>query len=711
MGKYHNDQPIQGGTNDPDLLNRASFSEHLAEILILDPGDDCLTVSLEGEWGYGKTSIINLIKTHLKANGSSPIIVEYNPWLAGKPESLIQDFLIQFSSKLGITDNAKVALKAAEELISYSSLFSAMKLVPGVEPWASITENVFTKFGNATKKIAKLKQLDLLGKKKLVEQALQKIKKPILVIIDDIDRLTPEESFQVLRLVKSVANFSGTSFLLAFDPQYLSSVLGKNNISKPDEYLNKVVQLRVQLPIISSSDMETLSNVEFEQLNQSELCKQFESDDERLSWIYHNYFKHLIKNPRELKRFFNHLRFVLAQVSGQVCFADLFGLSLLATKSISVYEHLKSCPEAYIGISFDDEGLRLKKPEEIANQYKEERLSKLEIISNQKEKELVRRLLTELFPLTATEDGEGYDLFSIKDNDAAARVSVYQRLYIALHFKTPSNYVSDQSVYEFINGDVARSEYVSSVMASDAEDRLFELLKIYSAQLGDNAFEVLISIFNAGFADPKLKQSQEANYSFSGISPFRKMVWFSKDAIEHSDNKLQLITQVIKRYENAAISVNILYFIQEQHEKNNYGDPWVTKEELTELESIFVDNAIKALNEKIFAKNLLESHLFFGINRINKPKLKEFLNSVLLENGGEFRLADIIMFTGSDSSNGPYTEIDKEKYKDTFDVSLFEQKMLKHDYSELDNKYKAIINTLNDGKKYYLRDAVLAENF
>jgi len=65
MSKYHNDQPIQGSDSDPDLLSRAPFAEHLSKILLLEPNDDCLTVSLEGEWGYGKTSSMNLVKTSL----------------------------------------------------------------------------------------------------------------------------------------------------------------------------------------------------------------------------------------------------------------------------------------------------------------------------------------------------------------------------------------------------------------------------------------------------------------------------------------------------------------------------------------------------------------------------------------------------------------------------------------------------------------------
>ncbi|WP_417715247.1 P-loop NTPase fold protein [Escherichia coli] len=94
MSTYHNDQPILGGQNDPDLLNRLDFANHLANILLLNHNDDCLTVSIEAEWGYGKTSVINLIKGALNEKEFLPIIIEYNPWLAGQPESLIQDFFI-----------------------------------------------------------------------------------------------------------------------------------------------------------------------------------------------------------------------------------------------------------------------------------------------------------------------------------------------------------------------------------------------------------------------------------------------------------------------------------------------------------------------------------------------------------------------------------------------------------------------------------------
>jgi predicted KAP-like P-loop ATPase len=89
MSNYHNDQPITGSESKPDQLNREEFAVHLAKILTLAPEDDCLTVSLEGEWGYGKTSVVNLVKKAAAGQDNKPIIIEYNPWLAGKADAAL----------------------------------------------------------------------------------------------------------------------------------------------------------------------------------------------------------------------------------------------------------------------------------------------------------------------------------------------------------------------------------------------------------------------------------------------------------------------------------------------------------------------------------------------------------------------------------------------------------------------------------------------
>ncbi|MEZ8741297.1 P-loop NTPase fold protein [Photobacterium swingsii] len=707
MGKYHNDQPITGGQNDPDLLNRHGFSNHLSEVLVLKHDDDCLTVSLEGEWGYGKTSVINLVKGALNEKDVAPIIIEYNPWLAGKPESLIQDFLLQFSSQLSINDSSDIALKAAKELVAYSSLFSVAKLVPGAEPWASIVEKVFSRFGNATKKIAELKKLDLLGKKKKVVEAITKIKTPIVVIIDDIDRLTPSETFQVLRLVKAVADFSGTSFLLAFDANYLVSVLNKNSIDNSSEYINKIIQLRVPLPVISERSMNELANIEFDNLSEKKLTELFESDEERLSWIYHCYFKHLISSPRELKRCFNHLRFVLEQVEGEVCFTDLFALSIIATKANNVYEHIKSTPEAYIGKRFSNDGLMMDKQEDIIKSFDDERSALLKSF-DKKDSKLISGLLGEIFPALNT---GGFAHYGVTDSDAAGRVSAAQRLYIAFHYVTPQGFISDQEIMQFIVGEVERVEFLENVLQDDADERFFEMMTHYSSHCKNFSFDVIQSIYDAFLKSEELIKSLEDNYGFMSRDLYRQMNWLTNKIISESDSKFELIKTIVEKIENAPLSTDILYKIREQFKENNLDEPWVTTEELQELETIIQSISIKALKDRLFIENHLESHVFFGLRRSSKEKARELLTSILQDENGVIRVAEIISNTGSDSSNGPYVEITDSNFSDTIDLVALREKAKAVEISHQKVSVQAALNSIIDGNKYYLRDGVKGDSW
>lgn len=706
MSTYHNDQPILGSQNDPDLLNRLDFANHLANILLLNSNDDCLTMSIEAEWGYGKTSVINLIKCALNEKDSLPIIIEYNPWLAGQPETLIQDFLLQFSSQLNIKDKSETALEASKKLIAYSSLFSLAKLVPGTEPWASIIEKIFSKFGSTAKKIAELKKLDLLGRKKQVDEAIRKINHPIIVIIDDIDRLTPSETFQVLRLVKAVADFSGTSFLLAFDPNYLVSVLDKNNIVNSSEYINKIIQLRVPLPVISDRGMSEIASAELEKLSDKSLTDRFESDQERLSWIYHNYFKQLIKNPRELKRFFNHLRFVLEQIEGQVCFSDLFALSLVATKSNLVYEHIKNTPEAYIGKRFTNDGLLIDKIQDIVDRFSDERCKKLSDFSD-RERILMQNLLGEIFPLLQS---GGYSHYGVSEPDTAGRVSAPQRLHIAFHYKTPAGYISDQDIINFIQGEVNREEFLEDVLYQNAEERFFEMMTNYAGYCKDENYEVLTCIYDTFLFSEKLKFSLEENYGFMANDLYRRMNWLTNKIISESNDKYRLIKDIVSRQKNAPLGADVLYKVRDQIQNERNKQSWVDAEELAELERIFQQMATEVLSEKIYLDYHLESHIFFELRRTSVEFTSEFIAYVLSEYG-LIRLCEIIGETGSDSTNGPYFKFNDDYFGEMLDVHKIRSEAKGLDVLLYPTRIQAVLKSILDGKKYYLRDATLGENW
>lgn len=539
-----------------------------------------------------------------------------------------------------------------------------------------------------------------------MDEAIRKINHPIIVIIDDIDRLTPSETFQVLRLVKAVADFSGTSFLLAFDPNYLVSVLDKNNIVNSSEYINKIIQLRVPLPVISDRGMSEIASAELEKLSDKSLTDRFESDQERLSWIYHNYFKQLIKNPRELKRFFNHLRFVLEQIEGQVCFSDLFALSLVATKSNLVYEHIKNTPEAYIGKRFTNDGLLIDKIQDIVDRFSDERCKKLSDFSD-RERILMQNLLGEIFPLLQS---GGYSHYGVSEPDTAGRVSAPQRLHIAFHYKTPAGYISDQDIINFIQGEVNREEFLEDVLYQNAEERFFEMMTNYAGYYKDESYEVLTCIYDTFLFSEKLKFSLEGNYGFMANDLYRRMNWLTNKIISESNDKYRLIKDIVSRQKNAPLGADVLYKVRDQIQNERNKQSWVDAEELAELERIFQQMATEVLSEKKYLDYHLESHIFFELRRTSVEFTSEFIAYVLSEYG-LIRLCEIIGETGSDSTNGPYFKFNDDYFREMLDVHKIRSEAKGLDVSLYPTRIQAVLKSILDGKKYYLRDATLGENW
>ena len=181
MTRFHTDSPITGEPGSEDQLNRTEFAKRVGQALLLAPDSSALVVSLEGKWGYGKTSVINLIIGSLKSlpPDERPIIFKFNPWIVGSAERLVEEFLTQLASEIGISDTAQIAQRAAQQLLTYSKLFSVLKFVPGVGPYAALLETVTTAVGSATDAVADLKSANIDEQRVAVTGALRNLDRPI----------------------------------------------------------------------------------------------------------------------------------------------------------------------------------------------------------------------------------------------------------------------------------------------------------------------------------------------------------------------------------------------------------------------------------------------------------------------------------------------------------------------------------------------------
>ena len=92
------DLPITKSSDDK--LNRSSFAKSLAQVLVQYTQPSSFTIGLYGEWGSGKTSLVNMILETVESIDNSAVIVRFNPWLCSEPKQLITQFFKQMASAI-----------------------------------------------------------------------------------------------------------------------------------------------------------------------------------------------------------------------------------------------------------------------------------------------------------------------------------------------------------------------------------------------------------------------------------------------------------------------------------------------------------------------------------------------------------------------------------------------------------------------------------
>lgn len=249
------DQPLQASDAiSHDKLQRRGFAAAAVAALQRVSCTTGFVLSIEGTWGSGKTSTLSIMEQLIRrddADGS--IIVHFNPWLVGERNSLLRQFLSTVAAAVELKGLAENAKKVSKELLNYASVFDFVKWVPGAEPWASIVKGVLKSAGKAASGVADQKERDIEGQKNKLEKALGEFDKKIYVFIDDVDRLVPSEVFEMVRIIKAIGHLPNVGYVVAWDPEYVQDALKAAAIPSAENYIDKIVQIRLPIPAISTN--------------------------------------------------------------------------------------------------------------------------------------------------------------------------------------------------------------------------------------------------------------------------------------------------------------------------------------------------------------------------------------------------------------------------------------------------------------------------
>jgi predicted KAP-like P-loop ATPase len=425
------DQPISKRADD--RLARADFSKELAAAIAGWTGNSSLTIALYGSWGSGKSSVKNMAVEYLgELAAPRPNVVEFNPWRWNNADELAAAFFREIGRGLGRGDDAEKAKKLSKLWRKYSASFSLAASIVGAVPKflgatlilagvlsllgyalafpqvarsiaglvaaaAPLVAGLLLWSGTLSEKLAKYfearaatSELSLDDQRSALEKELRTRTAPIVVIVDDIDRLPADRVALMFQLIKAMADLPKFVYLLLFQRDTVEKCLDRVANDDGARFLEKIVQIGLDLPHIGQPEVEKIL---FDGLNAIlGETKAPTFDQTRWGNIYVGGLNAYFRTIRDVKRYLASLQFHIPLFRNGSTF-EVNIVDLFAVEAIRVFE-----PQIY-GILRTSKGLLTSGPSrDRSDDPRKAALEEIAATATGGRKRELQQILVRLFP-------------------------------------------------------------------------------------------------------------------------------------------------------------------------------------------------------------------------------------------------------------------------------------------------------------------------
>lgn len=349
-GRLLSDAPIFH--TDDDRLGRAAFAQSLAEALVSVRSQDGFVFAINGEWGSGKTSILNLVAAAVEDGARSlpqqVAVIHFNPWWLSADDDLLLRMLDTMSGAIGRLDRSARLDRLGQALSRLGAALSPLRYVPAMGAVPAAASDALATAATATRSWADALTKDVAGIRDDVVRLLAEGDTRLLVVMDDIDRLTPQEVASLFRVIKAVGSFPHTTYLLAFDRCVVAEALGSHLGVDGDAYVGKVVQASVRLPLPDPADIQQMLTAHLDEFVHDWAPDNWEP--ERWANIYAKGVRHLVRTPRDVKRYANALNLTCgSHLRSELNPVDALGVEALRVFAPASYDLVRDNPGVFLG--------------------------------------------------------------------------------------------------------------------------------------------------------------------------------------------------------------------------------------------------------------------------------------------------------------------------------------------------------------------------
>lgn len=302
-----------------DLLERNKVINQITNTIINCNNNSKFVISLKGNWGSGKTTILNNVKNKLKKE-NLVFIDDFEPWVYNDNKSLLVAFFdtIMKNTNCGFRINeinkfTKIYLKTITTNIGYSA--------------DDLLEN--------TTNINRIKEI--------INNYLESNNKKIVLVLDNLERCSSENILFILKTIHNLFDFKRIIYILSYD----ESAMKKHFESKLDidySYLEKIIQLEFSVPKLDKNILynvikKCLSNY----LNHSKLIIDENEQDEIIKIITEN-----IKDLRDFKRIINSTFNASFNNTQDLNNLDMLLIETIAMKNPELWDEINANSTYYI---------------------------------------------------------------------------------------------------------------------------------------------------------------------------------------------------------------------------------------------------------------------------------------------------------------------------------------------------------------------------
>lgn len=339
----YNDFPIEDPSQD--RFGMDGFAGALATAILKMRASYGSVIALNGQWGSGKSSVVNLVLRHLRPAelGGQIKILRFNCWWFRGEEQLALAFFRDLYAGIGPTlgDKFKKALpKLGSKILKAGTLVGTV-----VEAAVSPTAGKIT--SGASELLEKFIETEETAETEYqrVSDALAAQDRRFLIVIDDIDRLSPEEALLIFRLVKSVGRLPKVTYLLVFDRALAERVVQQHFPSEGAQYLEKIVQASFEIPPPSAADLERQLSA-----GMTAICGPIPEVRTRETLnLYHDAVLPEMRSPRDVTRYLNTIAVTWPAIAKEVDIGDFIALEALRLFRPKLYTAIRGNSSILLG--------------------------------------------------------------------------------------------------------------------------------------------------------------------------------------------------------------------------------------------------------------------------------------------------------------------------------------------------------------------------